>query len=419
MDKLFPYVSLKITEFLHRDLEVYKDFSEEIEKIKEEYVALVKELLKGKENLHEIKPKAFLLGKKLFKKDVSYMLILDINNYLLPEIAVILSQIKENTATFLYKISFIENRIKFLENKIAYGYLSENIKQDKDWIREKLRILKNSESSLKPFVKDHLIWVNKLLEDVRKLRSKSSVPLGHYNCELGKRLEHADGLGLFDEYRAEVIMLHKKIHGSAIQIYHFLEKRDYKHLLLEYLEFFNLVGKFVSLLGLTFAVMYEEDANIDPLTKVLSRRSLEFILSSNFHIAKISKRPLSVAMVDIDDFKKINDKYGHQVGDYVLRMVAQEIQASLRKSDFIFRYGGEEFLVIFPFATKKDALSIMERIIKKVSHSKIKCGSFENKVTISAGISSIENAKDIYSLISQADRALYKAKNSGKNRVCA
>ncbi|MDQ7056879.1 MAG: sensor domain-containing diguanylate cyclase [Persephonella sp.] len=400
MEKLSEYVSLKITEFLHRNFEIYKDFSEEIEEIKEEYIELVKELLKGEKNPSEIKPKAFLLGRKLFKKDISYMLILDINNYILPEIAVILSQIEEDTATFLYKISFIESRMKFLENKIAYGYLSENIKQDKNWIREKLRILKNSESTLKPFVRDHLIWVNKLLEDVRKLRSESSIPLGHHNCDLGKRLEHADGLGIFDEYRTEIVTLHKKIHGSAIQIYHFLEKRDYKHLLLEYSEFFNLVGKFVSLLGLTFAVMYEEDANIDPLTKVLSRRSLEFILSSNFHIAKISKRPLSVAMVDIDDFKKINDQYGHQVGDCVLKKVARELQKNLRKSDFIFRYGGEEFFILFPFATKEDAVHIMEKIIKKLSGSKIRCGEFEETVTISAGVSSIDNVEDIYSLIS-------------------
>jgi len=146
-----------------------------------------------------------------------------------------------------------------------------------------------------------------------------------------------------------------------------MKNKDFKHLLLEYLEFFNLVGKFVSLLGLTFAVMYEEDANIDPLTKVLSRRSLEFILSSQFHI-------LSIAMVDIDDFKKINDTYGHQIGDCVLRKVAGFIQENLRKSDFIFRYGGEEFLIIFPFTTKKDAVFVLERIVKKLSQEKMKCG---------------------------------------------
>ncbi len=419
MNKLIEYISLKITEFLHGDFEIYKDFSEEIEKIKGEYILLIKDLLREDANLSDVKPKAFLFGKHLFENDVSYMLILDIHNYILPEIAVILSQIENNASKFLYKINLTESRIKFLENKIAYGYLSESIKQDKNWIREKLRILKNSESSLKPFVRDHLVWVNKLLEDLKKLRSKSSIPLGHYNCELGRKLEHANGLGIFDEYRAEIVTLHKKIHGSAIQIYHFLEKRDYKHLLLEYLEFFNLVGKFVGLLGLTFAVMYEEDANIDPLTKVLSRRSLEFILSSNFHIAKISKRPLSVAMVDIDNFKQINDRYGHQVGDCVLKKVAHLIQESLRKSDFIFRYGGEEFFILFPFTTKEDAKYVMERILKKISDYKIRCGSFEISVTVSAGIASIDDADDIYSLISYADKALYKAKNTGKNRVYA
>lgn len=412
MDKFLEDISRNLTSFLQKDFEDYKDFSAEIKNIKNMYMELVKGLLTG-EDLSSLKPKAFLFGRYLFQHDISYMLLLDIDDYIFPFVIERLS----NDENLLKEIHKLEDRFRFLENKVAYGYLTENIKQDKNWIREKLRIIKNSESTLKPFVKDHLIWVNKVLEDIRKLRSKSSVPIGHNKCDLGKRLEESEGLGIYDEYRDEIIVLHKKIHGSALQIYHFMKNKDFKHLLLEYLEFFNLIGKFVSLLGLTFAVMYEEDANIDPLTKVLSRRSLEFILSSQFHIAKISKRPLSIAMVDIDDFKRINDQYGHQIGDAVLRKVAGFIQDNLRKSDFIFRYGGEEFLIIFPFTTKKDAVFVMERIVKKLSGLKLKYGDFEGNITISAGIASIDDASDMYTLVSKADKALYRAKKSGKNRV--
>ncbi|HHG74992.1 MAG TPA: sensor domain-containing diguanylate cyclase [Persephonella sp.] len=412
MDKFLEDISRNLTSFLQKDFEDYKDFSAEIKNIKNMYMELVKGLLTG-EDLSSLKPKAFLFGRYLFQHDISYMLLLDIDDYIFPFVIERLS----NDENLLKEIHKLEDRFRFLENKVAYGYLTENIKQDKNWIREKLRIIKNSESTLKPFVKDHLIWVNKVLEDIRKLRSKSSVPIGHNKCDLGKRLEESEGLGIYDEYRDEIIVLHKKIHGSALQIYHFMKNKDFKHLLLEYLEFFNLIGKFVSLLGLTFAVMYEEDANIDPLTKVLSRRSLEFILSSQFHIAKISKRPLSIAMVDIDDFKRINDQYGHQIGDAVLRKVAGFIQDNLRKSDFIFRYGGEEFLIIFPFTTKKDAVFVMERIVKKLSGLKLKYGDFEGNITISAGIASIDDASDMYTLVSKADKALYRAKKAGKNRV--
>ena len=412
MDKFLEDISRNLTSFLQKDFEDYKDFSAEIKNIKNMYMELVKGLLTG-EDLSSLKPKAFLFGRYLFQHDISYMLLLDIDDYIFPFVIGKLS----NDKNLLKEIHKLEDRFRFLENKVAYGYLTENIKQDKNWIREKLRIIKNSESTLKPFVKDHLIWVNKVLEDIRKLRSKSSVPIGHNKCDLGKRLEESEGLGIYDDYRDEIIVLHKKIHGSALQIYHFMKNKDFKHLLLEYLEFFNLIGKFVSLLGLTFAVMYEEDANIDPLTKVLSRRSLEFILSSQFHIAKISKRPLSIAMVDIDDFKRINDQYGHQIGDAVLRKVAGFIQDNLRKSDFIFRYGGEEFLIIFPFTTKKDAVFVMERILKKLSNLKLKYGDFEGNITISAGIASIDDASDMYTLVSKADKALYRAKRSGKNRV--
>ena len=413
MDKLLEDISRNLTKFLQKDFEDYKDFSAEIENIKQMYLELVEGILRNKKELNGLKPKAFLLGRYLFQHDISYMMLLDINDYVFPFVVEKFSSDKN----LLKEIHHIEEKFRFLENKVAYGYLTENIKQDKNWIREKLRIIKNSESTLKPFVKDHLIWVNKVLEDIRKLRAESSVPIGHNKCGLGKRLEESEGLGIYDEYRDEIIVLHKKIHGSALQIYHFMKSRDFKHLLLEYLEFFNLIGKFVSLLGLTFAVMYEEDANIDPLTKVLSRRSLEFILSSQFHIAKISKRPLSIAMVDIDDFKKINDQYGHQIGDCVLRKVAGFIQENLRKSDFIFRYGGEEFLIIFPFTTKKDAVFVMGRIVKKLSKKDMKCGDFKGKVTISAGIASVEDAVDIYNLVSKSDKALYRAKKAGKNRV--
>ncbi|NPA16255.1 diguanylate cyclase [Persephonella sp.] len=417
MDELLSSVSEKLTQFLHENLEDFKYFSDKVEKIKGYYLDILREILREEFDRNEVKKKSFVLGRYFFENDISYMLLLDIDDHIVPYVIELISSVEEDIPHFVSRIHLFEERVRYVENKVAYGYLTENIKQDKNWIREKLRIIKNSESTMKPFVRDHLIWVNRILEDIRKLRPSASVPLGHYNCELGRRLEHSDGLGIFDEYRDEIIILHKKIHGSAVQIYHFLHTRDYKHLLLEYLEFFNLVGKFVSLLGLTFAVMYEEDANIDPLTKVLSRRSLEFILSSQFHIAKISKRPLSVAMVDIDNFKQINDRYGHQIGDCVLRRIAQRIQDALRKSDFIFRYGGEEFLVLLPFTSKSDAVKVLDKIVSRVSGEPVKCGEFNQRVTVSAGVSSIEDARDIYSLISRADRALYKAKKAGKNRV--
>ncbi|WP_457640180.1 diguanylate cyclase [Persephonella sp.] len=419
MGELLEHISVQLTHFLRKNLEDFKYFSEEPEKIKEYYLSLLEELLKEEPDHTAVKQKSFLLGRYFFQKNISYMFLLDINNHIVPEILKFISTEEKDVMHFLKQVRFVESRIRLMENKVAYGYLTENVKHDKNWIREKLKLIKNSESVMKPFLNDHLIWINRVLEDIRKLRFKPSVPLGHDKCEMGIRLESSEGLGIFDEYRDEIINLHKKIHLSAVEIYHFLHTKDYKHLLLEYLEFFNLVGKFVSLLGVTFAVMYEEDANIDPLTKVLSRRSLEFILSSQFHIARISKRPLSIAMVDIDNFKQVNDQYGHQIGDCVLKKTAQRIQDSLRKSDFIFRYGGEEFLILLPFTSKEDAVKVMQKIIKNISQHRIKCGEFDGSITVSAGVSSIDEANDIYTLISKADRALYRAKRSGKNQVSA
>lgn len=86
-----------------------------------------------------------------------------------------------------------------------------------------------------------------------------------------------------------------------------------------------------------------EGINIDHLTGLLNRKAMDFILNSQYQIAKLTGKPLSIVMLDLDDFKNINDRYGHLVGDCVLQNFAKELQEHLRKSDFIFRYGGEEF----------------------------------------------------------------------------
>ena len=117
--------------------------------------------------------------------------------------------------------------------------------------------------------------------------------------------------------------------------------------------------------------------------------------------------------IDIDNFKEINDEYGHQTGDVVLEQIAQEISKNIRTVDIAGRYGGEEFLVIFPGISKEEAFIVADRISKSIENLQLK----ENlKVTISGGIAEYKNEM-ILNLIETADINLYKAKNKGRNRI--
>ncbi|WP_457563157.1 GGDEF domain-containing protein [Caminibacter pacificus] len=159
---------------------------------------------------------------------------------------------------------------------------------------------------------------------------------------------------------------------------------------------------------------YKKKAYIDELTHTFNRNFLKEIESKIFLKAKVSSFPTSVIMIDIDDFKKINDTYGHKKGDEVLTHIAKILQNNLRKEDILIRYGGEEFLILLNETELHTALAIAKKLIKAVESNPLN----NLKATISAGVSKIEyNDKNLYDSVKRADSNLYKAKRNGKNRV--
>lgn len=156
---------------------------------------------------------------------------------------------------------------------------------------------------------------------------------------------------------------------------------------------------------------------IDPLTNLYNRRYYQEILTREFSRSKRYKSPLSVAMFDIDNFKHINDTYGHQIGDIVLQEVSKVILSSIRNTDFAFRYGGEEILVLLTNSKIEDAFIPIERIRKKIEELEFKGNNKAVKITISAGISSDKDAALEDELTKNADNALYQSKKTGKNKV--
>lgn len=162
-------------------------------------------------------------------------------------------------------------------------------------------------------------------------------------------------------------------------------------------------------------------ATRDHLTGVFNRRILDELLSREMGRSIRHNLPLSVIMLDIDNFKEYNDKYGHLQGDMALKTITKAIQKMTRKEDFVARYGGEEFIIVLPNTTLKKAKEVAERIRKRIAETKIKAlrkkiePGFE-KITVSMGISKLTK-KGIQDMLNQADTALYKAKARGKNQV--
>ena len=160
-------------------------------------------------------------------------------------------------------------------------------------------------------------------------------------------------------------------------------------------------------------------AAIDELTRVLNRRFGIKRLNEEFSRAQRFGTSFSVCMIDIDHFKNLNDTYGHQAGDEVLKNMSQILQADLRSSDFIIRYGGEEFVIVLPGASLVDAYAIIDRIRRKIETNKLQYGSYTINYTFSGGICSFptKNISEPNELIRNADEALYLAKKEGRNKI--
>ncbi len=164
-----------------------------------------------------------------------------------------------------------------------------------------------------------------------------------------------------------------------------------------------------------------QDAATDGLTKLANRRSFDIRLRESAGRAMNSGAPLSLLLIDIDHFKRVNDNWGHQTGDQVLRLVAATLTASIREGDFVARYGGEEFAVIMPATTADGAFDVADRVRQAFEGRQVvarNTGKIIGGVTVSAGGACYEPGERLSDWIERADQALYAAKKTGRNRVC-
>jgi two-component system cell cycle response regulator len=224
--------------------------------------------------------------------------------------------------------------------------------------------------------------------------------------------------GLID-FRPKSILLEPiNYKGSVLGVIMLASTKDFDASLLSKL---NVYTHGLSL-GLHNAIIHdrlEQIAIIDPLTKTFNRRYGIERLKDEFNHSVQNNTPLGVLMLDIDHFKKVNDTYGHLVGDQVLITIAGIIKQNIRKGDVLMRYGGEEFFVILPGASQGEIRKIAEQIRRFTEENSTKYHDQEIKVTISiGGVSFPEfDIHEIDDLIAAADANLYKSKDSGRNKT--
>jgi len=162
---------------------------------------------------------------------------------------------------------------------------------------------------------------------------------------------------------------------------------------------------------------FKELANSDSLTGLYNRRYFYHLANKILKLTSRSNSPISVCMIDIDNFKSINDTYGHHLGDFVIKNLSKNLLEFTRDSDIVARYGGEEFIILFPDTDINGARVITNKICKKIAEQKLESQNSNLSYTVSIGVSEYKHNSHIDEFIINADNALYKAKDNGKNQV--
>ncbi len=163
------------------------------------------------------------------------------------------------------------------------------------------------------------------------------------------------------------------------------------------------------------------ESALDPLTQLYNRRALEAHLRSTIELNRLFGYPAVLILLDLDQFKQVNDQYGHLSGDEVLKEVARRlVSVCKRKSDFVARYGGEEFAIVLREATLKDGKKIAQRIAEAIRSTPIRLPDGQTiHMTVSLGVSQLQSGETPEAWLHRTDQLLYQAKQTGRNRLCA
>jgi diguanylate cyclase (GGDEF)-like protein len=246
------------------------------------------------------------------------------------------------------------------------------------------------------------------LEEIKPIRdSKFEV----VRILLGKEMEYN-----FNDMKSKIIIplvFDKKLIGGMC--FYTRSETDYA----SFRYFDIMISELLAIFKMKYQYTEKEFMSVlDGLTGLYNRRQFELGIEQEFNRTKRHPADFSLAILDIDFFKKVNDTYGHQYGDYVLKTVADLMKSSFRKTDLLYRYGGEELVIIMPETNIEGAVIPVQRLRKAVEEYNFDYNGVKAKVTVSIGLTmNYVDFKSATELLKSADEALYKAKEEGRNRV--
>ena len=315
------------------------------------------------------------------------------------------------------------------ENIVAKIYLNKYTKDLQK--RNILRVSSLSdvyEQNVILYYKAHLKWLSDLAISI-SLRDNEYFPeINHNMCAFGKWLaESGKSIIQNNSKYKNISKLHENLHYIAKQIENYILKEGTNnHILLTYLEKCEMLSLSLGTeLALIDNALINSEASKDPLTGALNRQKLSQLYKNQLEISFAISESFVLAMCDFDYFKNINDTYGHLAGDKFLENFVPIAKKTLRNSDIIIRYGGEEFILILPAIKEIKAREILNKIRENFEQFVLNFEKNKISTTLSIGMfeinpNSCENGflKDIENAISIVDKKLYEAKNSGRNKVC-
>ena len=311
---------------------------------------------------------------------------------------------------------------KIMKSYTAKGYLNRMLSEDKRDIESFFEQTTSDQETYLPkaIVLEKIQWLKSLLNSI----------------ENDEDFDFNKNEGIFNQWSKEVQFfslekrnffedLEKRIIINTQNLFYFLKKEEYLEILPLYsslLNIYKLTLMMNNALTLEYASKVIEEMKIDSLTKLFRKDIFEEILQKELAFAKRdNKYNLSIAYLDLDNFKSINDNFGHYTGDKVLEKLGECINNDIRGSDIAFRIGGDEFTIIFKGATKQQAKNVCKKI--KVDFTSFEF-IFNEEITFSVGLSIgiseflLEGKEDMQKLLESVDKKLYEAKNRGKNQIC-
>ncbi len=314
-----------------------------------------------------------------------------------------------NLSDFLnYERILVEKLFSLLSSFVEYTVAGVYFASPDDFSENILYIDTLGRNFSKTFLSDIQYDFFRKLDDIKNVRDTKFEVV---RILLGKEVDYT-----FTDMKSKIIIplvFDKKLIGGIC----FYTRSDIDYASFRYFDI--MISELLAIFKMKYQYTEKEFMSVlDGLTGLYNRRQFELGLEQEFNRTKRHPADFSLAILDIDFFKKVNDNYGHQYGDYVLKTVSDLMKASFRKTDLLYRYGGEELVMIMPETNIEGAIIPTQRLRRSVEEYDFDYNGVKAKVTVSIGLTmNYLEFKNSTELLKSADESLYKAKESGRNRV--